>query len=113
MNPLRLHFPADALLTDIPVLAVHATEIAPAEEYGAGAVAPAEHVFFAMVRAIAMHERTFTGPAYGSLYRAQSVHATVAGAEVTVFQVPPCIGRTSREFTRLGQFEITGLHENL
>jgi len=37
----------------------------------------------------------------------------VAGAQVAVLQTLPGIGRTCPEFARLGEIEISGLHNNL
>jgi hypothetical protein len=97
-------------LTDVPILAVHTAKIAPAEENRTGAVPAPQRILFAVVWAVAVHDGTLARPAYGTFDGLQPVHAAVPGTEIAIFQAPPGIRGTLREFARFGEFEITGLH---
>jgi hypothetical protein len=93
-----LDFAAVPFLADVPVLAVHATEIAPAEKDRARAIPAAQRILLTMVWAMAVHDGPFTGSAYGTLDRPQPIHTAVTATEITILQLQPRFCNTSREF---------------
>ncbi len=62
------------------------------------------------MRAMAVHDRTLTGPAYCALDRFEPVDVAVTGAKVAVFEALPRKGHALCQFARLGQFQIGGSH---
>jgi hypothetical protein len=83
----RLDYPTVALVADFPVLAEHATEIAPTEKYRSGSVPAPEHIFFSMVRSKTMNDRLLAGSTHRSLDRNQAVNTTVPRAQIATLQV--------------------------
>jgi hypothetical protein len=99
----RFDLAAQPLLTDVPVLAIHATKVAPAKENRAGTIPATQRIFFTVMRAHAVHDRTLARTAYGTFDRLQAVHAAVPGAEVAIFETPPGVCGAPCQLARFGE----------
>ncbi len=74
-------------MANFPVLAEHATQIAPAKKDRSGSARTAEHILLSMVRSKTMNDGLLSGSAYGALDRKQAVDMTIPRAQIAVFQV--------------------------
>jgi len=76
----RPRYPSHAPLTDFPVLAKNAAEIAPTEKDCPRSVPTPEHGLLSMVRPETMNDGLFPRPANSSVNRKQAIHIAVPGA---------------------------------
>jgi len=74
-------------MANFPVLAEHATEIAPAKKDCSGSAPTPEHILLSMVRSKTMNNGVLSGSTYGAVDREQAVDMTIPRAEIAVFQV--------------------------
>ena len=73
-------------MTNLPILAEDAAEIAPAKENGAGAPAPGDRPLLAMVWSDAADHSPLAGPAAGPFGIGDPVYPTAIGAEIAFGQ---------------------------
>ena len=94
------------LLREIPVLAVDAAQVAPAEEDRPGAAPAAQHIFLAVVWPPARDDRALAGAADRALDARPPVHMAVPGTQIAVLEVTPCRLDPPREHARLQQVDV-------
>ena len=87
----RFYFMAQALLTDLPVLAINAAQAAPGKEDGARAVYATQWNLFTVVGAVAVDPGAHTGTADCALDARIAINMAIAGAQVAIGHLLVCL----------------------
>jgi hypothetical protein len=96
----RLHWPADTLMADFPVLTKHAAEITPTEKNCPRSSPAPKHVFLSMVRPKTMNDGSLPRPANGPLDRKQAINMAVASTQVALFHMTKSSAYAFRQIPR-------------
>jgi hypothetical protein len=99
-NLFRLHWPADTLVADFPVLTKHAAEITPTEKNCPRSSPAPKDIFLSMVRPKTMDDRSLPRPANRPLDCKQAINMAVTSTQVASFHVVRGLAHALRQIPR-------------